>query len=116
MKIPDNSHHITSQIPKKSSGNGGSVTAHKTRETGGEQKAQVNAKQAPSPETLLSMLKLPQDSLSRSVLAFARFFSIPFEFSFLNELRQFVLVKDDLYVAAFGDLMRVFERFAGVRE
>ena len=37
---------------------------------------------------LLSALKLPQDNLSRSIIAFARYFSLPLESKFLNSLRQ----------------------------
>ena len=40
---------------------------------------------------LLSSLKLPQDGLSRSIVAFARFFSLPLEPKFLNTLRQTAL-------------------------
>ena len=40
---------------------------------------------------LLSALKLPQDNLSRSIIAFARFFSLPLEPEFLNSLRKDVL-------------------------
>ena len=40
---------------------------------------------------LLSALKLPQDNLSRSIVAFARFFSLPLEPKSLNSLRKDVL-------------------------
>ena len=40
---------------------------------------------------LLSSLNLPQDNLSRSILAFARFFSLPLESKLLNTLRREVL-------------------------
>ena len=39
-------------------------------------------------ENLLSALKLPQDNLSRSIIAFTRFFSLPLEAKFLNSLRR----------------------------
>ena len=37
---------------------------------------------------LISSLKLPQDNLSRSIIAFARFFLIPLESKYLNLLRK----------------------------
>ena len=37
---------------------------------------------------ILAMLKLPQDNLSRSIIAFARFFSLPLESKFLHTLRK----------------------------
>ena len=40
---------------------------------------------------LLSSLKLPQDKLSRSIVAFARFFSLPLEPKYLNSLRRAAL-------------------------
>ena len=37
---------------------------------------------------LLSSLKLPQDNLSRSIIAFARFFSLPLDAKLLNAIRR----------------------------
>ena len=49
--------------------------------------APVPANTAANIANLLSSLKLPQDSLSRSVIAFARFFSLPLDSKLLNSLR-----------------------------
>jgi len=50
---------------------------------------------AASLANLLSALKLPHDNLSRSIIAFARFFSLPLEPKFLNSLRRDVLSLPD---------------------
>jgi hypothetical protein len=51
---------------------------------------------------LLASLKLPQDGLSRSIIAFARFFSLPLEPKILNVLRREALSQPLREAAALG--------------
>jgi hypothetical protein len=51
---------------------------------------------------LLASLKLPQDNLSRSIIAFARFFSLPLEPKVLNALRREALSQPSREASALG--------------
>ena len=50
--------------------------------------AALPVKAAANQADLISLFKLPRDNLSRSTIAFARFFSLPLESKFLNSLRK----------------------------
>jgi hypothetical protein len=59
-------------------------------------------KAPPSLSGLLASLKLPQDNLSRSVIAFARFFSLPLEPKILTTLRRDALNQPLREASALG--------------
>ena len=98
LKIPPESSKNTF-IPEKTAKNSGRA----------EQSSAIIAKEAAKPaaipvkpvvipgntagnlSNLLSSLKLPQDNLSRSIIAFSRFFSLPLESKLLHSIRSSAL-------------------------
>lgn len=87
MKIPGNSLDHVINNDKNLSAKGPSVLSAQ-----GAVKSDVTKPPAQTAQTdkssLVSQLKLPQDNLSRSIITFARFFSLPLETKLLSALRQ----------------------------
>ena len=109
MKIPDNSHQVSPLVLDKKSGKPDSFTVQKTKQSVDHAKTPLSTDHGlrnsgpgvqgarhvfpggTAPSGLLSFLKLPQDNISHSLVAFARFFSLPLEPKFLGLLRRDVL-------------------------
>ena len=95
MKIPAESSKNTF-IPEKTAKNTGravqssvniTTEAAKLATVQGKPSA-LSGNTAENLTNLLSALKLPQDNLSRSIIAFARYFSLPLDSKFLASLRR----------------------------
>jgi hypothetical protein len=87
LKIAGDSSQAPAFIPAKQTGKADSLPVKQPSVQGSGQNVKFPSTES-SLSGLLSSLKLPHDNLSRSIIAFARFFSLPLEPKFLTTLRR----------------------------